>query len=60
MYFVTKKTVEIFSCLNISDSFLQILPEEGKHNINYKNGRHCVKEIRVLKNTAERAVQLIQ
>lgn len=59
-YFATKRTVEIFVCLNISDSFLQISPEEWKDNINYKNAWHCVKELRVWNSTVETTVQLIQ
>lgn len=59
-HFATKRTAELFPRLKICQSFLSLSPEKWEDNIEYKNGRERVRQLKVVNDTAERGVQLIQ
>lgn len=56
----TNKSLNFFSCFKISSEFLKIDPVEWKNNVEYNNARNIVSSIKVVNDTAERNVKLIE
>jgi len=58
--FVTKNTKKFFQILSITDSFLQTDPEAWEINPDYLMADETVQNLRVVDDTAERGVALMQ
>ena len=58
--FVTKNTRKFFEILCIPDSFLKVDPELWVTNPDYLEAENIVRELRVVNDTAERGVALMQ
>lgn len=58
--FASQRTLKTLSVLDIKDSFLQLPPETWSDNVDYLHGKSCVKNLRVVNDTAERGVKLFE
>lgn len=58
--FASQRTLKTLSVLDISDSFMQIPPETWGGNADYIQGKSCIRNLRVVNDTAERGVKLIE
>ena len=59
-YFITPQTFNFFKRFNISTHFLHSEIDGWKEDLNFLKGQAIVKHFRVVNNTAERGVKLIQ
>ena len=59
-HFITKNSRNFFCILSLPDSFLQVDPEEWMTNADYLAAEEIVHGLRVVNDTAERGVALIQ
>lgn len=58
--FITSQSRRFFERFEINTDFLEIDPSEWPHNDGYNEGLNRVKTIRVVNDTAERAIKLIE
>lgn len=58
--FASQRTLKTLSVLDINDSFLQIPPETWGGNGDYLQGKSYIRNLRVVNDTAERGVKLIE
>lgn len=58
--FVTSNTRNFFEILSLPDSFLTTNPETWESNSDYMTAEKVVRELRVVNDTAERGVALMQ
>ena len=58
--FASRRTMELFSRLQIPDTFLAQQPQDWCHNEAYQRGRKRIKALRVVNDTAERGVKLFE
>lgn len=58
--FISKKSLNFFSRFNIDTSFLQHSPENWDSLDSYVKGREIVESLKVVNDTAERSVKLMQ
>ena len=59
-FFVTNNTKAFFSILDLPHSFLEMSPETWSSNNEYKHAEKVVTNLKVVNDTAERGVKLIQ
>ena len=59
-FFVTNNTKAFFSILGLPHSFLEMSPETWSSNNEYKHAEKVVTNLKVVNDTAERGVKLIQ
>lgn len=59
-YFITPLTFNFFKRFNISTHFLYFDPDDWNENLDFLKGSGIVKRFRVVNDTAERGVKLIQ
>lgn len=57
---ITKKSKKLFDRFGISQEFLQVDPVHWKDQESYINGRKILKSLRVVNDTAERGVKLME
>ena len=58
--FVSSKTVRFFERFNINLSFIETDPSTWDDNLDYCKGKEIVNNLKVVNDTAERAVKLIE
>lgn len=58
--FINEKSAEMFRRFKIDDSFLSCDPENWSSHEAYIDGEKIVKSLRVVNDTAERAVKLME
>jgi len=58
--FASRRTMELFSRLQIPDMFLAQQPQDWCHDEAYQRGRERIKALRVVNDTAERGVKLFE
>ena len=58
--FVTKNTKTFFTILGVPQSFLLMPPDTWNDNEDFKIGERIVRSLKVVNDTAERGVKLIQ
>lgn len=58
--FASERTLRTLTVLDIKDSFLQLPPETWGENNDYVQGKTCIKNLRVVNDTAERGVKLFE
>ena len=58
--FVTKNTRSFFTMLSLPTSFLELSPQKWKQNEDFLEAEKTVHSLKVINDTAERGVQLIQ
>lgn len=56
----TTNSLKVFSRFKISSEFLNIDPAEWKNNLEYNNAREIISSIKVVNDTAERNVKLME
>jgi len=58
--FTNQRTQTLLSRLNIGDSCLDLPPEKWIESEDYRRGRDSVQQLRVVNDTAERGVKLLE
>lgn len=58
--FISDKTLNFFKRFNINYNFIETLPSTWKNNLEYKRGKEIVSQLKIVNDTAERAVKLIE
>ena len=59
-YFVNEKTLDFFARFEIGTSFLDLDVDQWSNNKDYKRGYLLMKNLKVVNDTAERAIGLVQ
>lgn len=58
--FISNKTLTFFKRFNINYNFIETLPSTWESNLEYIRGKEIVSKLKVVNDTAERAVKLIE
>ena len=58
--FSTRSSANLLTHLNIGDEFLFVSPEDWNDSQDYQEGKRRVENIRVVNDTAERGVKLVE
>lgn len=59
-FFITNRSMNFFSRFNIDSSFLKEDPQNWENEESFINGRNKLKNLKVVNDTAERAVKLVE
>lgn len=58
--FISNKTLNFFERFNLNYNFFETSPSTWENNLEYKQGKEIVSKLKVVNDTAERAVKLIE
>lgn len=58
--FASQRTLQTLAILKINDTFLQLPAETWGDNDDYLQGKSCIRNLRVVNDTAERGVKLFE
>ncbi|KAL7297107.1 hypothetical protein TKK_0009529 [Trichogramma kaykai] len=59
-HFINENSLKFFSRFEIEKNFLEIDPDEWKNHDDYKQGVKVVENLKIVNDTAERAIHLLQ
>lgn len=58
--FISDKTLNLFKRFNINYNFIETSPSTWENNLEYKWGKEIISKLKIVNDTAERAVKLIE